>query len=433
MRASRGARALLACALLAAECLLDRGPPAAPARRGLPPAAPLATGSTDAFRASQRGRFPAWWWNLSAYPAPPPAPLLFHLVWTTPSANFLPRLTAAAILRQHPGAAVRVWSNTLPDGFFGCLGGGGGGGGGGGAIALERYSLAELAAGFGEPLRAFIRNDTLAQNAYLGTHGASWRWSHESDLVRFFALARDGGVYLDTDELLLAPVPAAALAAPLSVANGPDDPAPAEAAALLGEVWTRGPGVACGFVAVNARFPQGTAFVRAALDAAPRSYNKVEWPSLGPALLTWQLWGNYTAAISRSGEEAARAAAAIAAGDAAVNLGDFVEHFDARAAYPLHEAHSHLLVLADAAALEAAWPAGVRGASFAVHVSTSNLWRVAEGYALQAGLVRGSWLDAFAQATLPAACRAELPPAVDAADVRPRGRGRAPLPAAAAS
>jgi len=422
MPPARARGALLASALLAADWALDASFSArarAAGRGAAAPAAPLATGSSGAFAASQRERFPPWWWDLAAYPPPEPAPPLFHLVWTTPfpaagaARPWLPLLTASAILRHHPGAAVKVWTNTLPDDYFACVGP---------AVALERYSLAALAAGFGAPLRAFIGNDTLARNAHFGTHGATWRWSHESDLVRFFALARDGGVYLDTDELLLAPVPAAALAAPLALANGPDDPAPAAAAALLGLSWYRGPGVACGFVAVNRRFPQGTALVRAALDAAPGAYTPYEWPSLGPSLLRDVLFDAYTANVSRTAAEAARAAAALADGSVAASLRDYVEHYDARAVYPLHEAHSHALVGADARALEAAWPSALRGASFAVHVSTSNLWRVAEGYALERGAVRGSWLEGFARETLREACRARVPPAVEEGDVRAGAR-----------
>ena len=395
MRKRRGMALLLLTAL--AWSLLDGSESV---QIGVEPTPPADTASNDAFHASTRWRFPLGWWDLRLYPPLDAATPTLHFVWTSPSERgvWLLRLAVAAALHHHPRARLRLWSNALPLDFLDCF------------LAasplasVERYDLMTLVQPYGQALRGFVENATLERNSIYGTHGVSWRWAHESDLVRILVLAREGGVYLDADLLLTAPIPPAILAAPFSIAQGPDSPIPAEFVAELSSAWSRFSSVNVAFFAANARFPHGLALLRSLLEHFLQwGYNPNEW-GWPIALMTRGMLEAFNAHVNRTAAEEAHVEEEVTSGRVAASAQSFIEHMDARSVYPLHESISHLLATPERARLEAVWPTHMRGLSFAVHVSASNLWRVGGGYSAANVSHPLSFVGKVRKQVLPRAC-----------------------------
>jgi hypothetical protein len=357
----------------------------------------LSTVDSENFWASQYSRFPPTYWrnNFSLIPAGSP-PLLIHFVWVSPETpTWIFKLAVGSALHFHPDARVRIASNTLAEDFFACIGAG--------DVAVVRYDLKDLVEPFGDDrLRSFVKNETIAKNAGsdLGGEGGSrrsWRYAHESDLVRLLLLAERGGVYLDADVILLRPLPSALTEAPVAMAMSPN----ANHATLGFEIYSSGNLVSTAVLAANIRFQVTRHALRQMLLALPLRYNGLEWISIGP-----DLWGDSrfyestAPSFERTPEEAVALDAAIVAG---LNIcpNCFVEIFEEKSFYPIVENSAWRVLDNETEGLEAIWPEHLRDLSSALHVSTSNTWRLGEHKraALEGGTLRGSFIAglAFAQ------------------------------------
>lgn len=119
----------------------------------------------------------------------------FILIWTTAPSTFTLKQhrVLESILFHHPKAHVRVFSNTLPCGFFESLNAIPGS-----DVRISRYDSA-----------SYIPQD-LTGLAWL-TRIEEWRakphfYAHEADFLRMLLLDRFGGIYMDFDVILLQPV-----------------------------------------------------------------------------------------------------------------------------------------------------------------------------------------------------------------------------------
>eukprot|EP01113_Clastostelium_recurvatum_P009715 TRINITY_DN14714_c0_g1_i3.p1 TRINITY_DN14714_c0_g1~~TRINITY_DN14714_c0_g1_i3.p1 ORF type:complete len:883 (+),score=148.78 TRINITY_DN14714_c0_g1_i3:288-2651(+) len=142
--------------------------------------------------------------STSSPTSPKSSPLCFFFVWTTSPSTFQPRhmMSIESVLYHHPDACVRVYSNMLPKDFFAEY------------AHAGRYDLSIL------PYDLF----SLAS----GSPGASWvhnfdQWqtyphfyAHSADYLRFLLLYKYGGIYSDTDSILLTPLDATSLSSSTS-------------------------------------------------------------------------------------------------------------------------------------------------------------------------------------------------------------------------
>ena len=206
----------------------------------------------------------------------------FVLLWSTGAASFglRPRRTIESILHHHPRATLLVFSNLLPDGFFGAFS----------RLSYDvrvcRYDAAQLLEG--TPAQPWL------------AHLDEWRkgpyfYSHVTDALRLALLLRVGGVYLDFDVLLARPIRTddGRPTAPAPAASLPPPPPPPPSSlprlrdALGIESYDglgglRGPTLN-GAVMV---FERRSRFVWNCLDDFAAQYMADRWSWNGPELLT---------------------------------------------------------------------------------------------------------------------------------------------------
>ena len=96
-----------------------------------------------------------------------------------------------SIFYHHPNAEVNIYSNTLPDDIFNVLTEAGY------AIKVQRYDLESLLVG--TPAEGFIKKLKKARN------GAFW-YANEANLLRMLLLYKYGGIYMDTDIIVVRPL-----------------------------------------------------------------------------------------------------------------------------------------------------------------------------------------------------------------------------------
>lgn len=119
---------------------------------------------------------------------------VFFLVWTTSSASFTLRhhRTIESILYHHPEARVRVVSNSLTCTMFSWLRDDGF------DVKVMRYNVTKLAESLpGSQWLAQVSRWQRGKNFY----------AHYADFIRLLVLHRYGGVYMDTDVILLNRIP----------------------------------------------------------------------------------------------------------------------------------------------------------------------------------------------------------------------------------
>ena len=96
--------------------------------------------------------------------------------------------TVESIFYHHPNADVNIYSNTLPDDIFDILTESGY------SIKVQRYSLEDML--IDSPAERFIKKLTEARK------DANW-YSNEANLLRIFLLYTFGGIYMDTDVIVV--------------------------------------------------------------------------------------------------------------------------------------------------------------------------------------------------------------------------------------
>ena len=133
--------------------------------------------------------------------------LIFHLIFSTSEQNSIKMFfslkkvsgkfnwrhwrSIESIFHHHPEAEVRVHSNTLPKNTFDVLTEAGY------SIAVHRYKFEDMLKG--TQAKGFIKKLRKARMSPF------W-YSHQTDLLRLFFLYKYGGVYMDTDIILVRPV-----------------------------------------------------------------------------------------------------------------------------------------------------------------------------------------------------------------------------------
>uniref|UniRef100_A0A6S9V4Q1 Alpha 1,4-glycosyltransferase domain-containing protein n=1 Tax=Chrysotila carterae TaxID=13221 RepID=A0A6S9V4Q1_CHRCT len=200
----------------------------------------------------------------------------FILLWSTDESQFrlVSKRALEAIFFHHPYASVRVFSNTLPLDFLSPLSAAGF------RASVHRYNLSELLAE--TPAAAWI------SSTQPEAEEGPYYYSHLTDVLRLALLYKEGGVYLDSDVLLLRPfrladVPTthaslapAAATAPMRNAIGIES--------YTGSSWSPFRNhVLNGAVLV---FPPSSPFLWNAMDEFARTYNPKLWGWNGPELLT---------------------------------------------------------------------------------------------------------------------------------------------------
>lgn len=118
----------------------------------------------------------------------------FLLLWTTAATDFTlrSRRCLESLLFHHPRATVRVFSNSLPPSAIAPLRAAGY------AVSVQGYDVAELLRG--TPAAPWLLR--LAE-----WEKAPYWYSHLTDVLRLALLWREGGVYVDTDVVLMRPLP----------------------------------------------------------------------------------------------------------------------------------------------------------------------------------------------------------------------------------
>ena len=99
--------------------------------------------------------------------------------------------TVESIFYHHPNAEVNIYSNTLPDYIFNVLTEAGY------SIKVQRYSLEDMLVG--SPAEGFIEKIEKARKS-------SFWYAHEADLLRLLLLYSYGGIYMDTDIIVVRPL-----------------------------------------------------------------------------------------------------------------------------------------------------------------------------------------------------------------------------------
>ena len=228
-----------------------------------------------------------WWWRArkpQCLPSPHRIPgdnltaplhedhddrhLRFMLLWSTSAASFSlrSRRCIESIFFHHPHAHVRVYSNQLPRGFFSefrSLGF---------DARVVRYNVKRLL--MGTPAAPWVANmDEWEKGAYY--------YSHVTDAIRLALLYRHGGVYLDTDVLLVRPMTLAAAAGSRMGAGPP----PLHDALGLETYADPRTGLPTLNGAVMA-FQRGSRFLWNCLHEFAADYKADRWSWNGPELLT---------------------------------------------------------------------------------------------------------------------------------------------------
>ena len=129
--------------------------------------------------------------------------LLFHLIFTTSSSPALPMLSSKKVVSRlnrrqwrsiesifyhHPTADVIMHSNTLPDETFDVLTESAY------SIKIKRYDLEEL-----------LEDSPACKLVGMAMNGKNWH-SYQTDLLRYLVLYKWGGVYMDTDVIIVRPL-----------------------------------------------------------------------------------------------------------------------------------------------------------------------------------------------------------------------------------
>ena len=160
--------------------------------------------------------------------------------------------TVESIFYHHPTSHVTIYSNTLTRDTFEDLSTAGY------SIRVQGYDLRKLIAG--TPAHDFVYELELARE------GPHW-YAHEADLIRLILLYRYGGVYMDTDVILVKPLD------PLTVNTlGWQD----DHNHLLNTAFLF--------------FEKGNMFLKSCLEEFVRGYDSYSWAGNGPFLVTrvWQ-------------------------------------------------------------------------------------------------------------------------------------------------
>ena len=198
--------------------------------------------------------------------------LLFHLIFTTSKNskikirsshkvqsggfNWRHMRTVESIFHHHPTAKVIVHSNTLSQDVFNVLTEVGY------SITVEHYDLIDMLKG--SPAEAFISKLPAARE------GEHW-YSHQSDLLRLLTLYKQGGVYMDTDMIVVRPL----TSLPMNV-MGYVKPQKINGAFLM--------------------YEKGNSFLGECLKEFAKTYRGDIWGWNGPLLITrmWKQWDNRT-------------------------------------------------------------------------------------------------------------------------------------------
>jgi hypothetical protein len=283
------------------------------------PAAPAAIAAAAAAAAAR------------AFP-PSEASPLFWFVWST-SLNewhWMPLAVVESVFVHHPRARVRFLSMIMPLDYFACFAAAGF------DISVERYDLLALAQG--TVLANFVESGRLNESAH-------FRYAHESDLLRLVVLSRHGGIYLDTDLLLLRPLDDVVLSNPVLGVEYFNDP--------MRESKTFG-----GIRLNNAfmGFPEPHhPYLDWIMQRVEESYNPKEWAAIGPDLIT----EGYNAMQPE--------------------VQDTFHLVPPRGLYPLHWALAHSVLNPDRAQVDREWPQAIRNESYGIHLYNSNSWRYEGG------------------------------------------------------
>ena len=297
---------------------------------GLPLSSGEAVGAESALNpalAEQRAIFNPW----ADFPPSQSAPT-FWFIWSTQMRewHWMPLAVVESVFRHHPYARVRFLSMIMPLDFFSCFSQAGY------DISVERYDLAELARG--TVLEHFVASGRLNESLH-------FRYAHESDLLRLVILSRHGGIYLDTDLLLLRPLDDAIV----------DNP-------VLGVEYfkdtTQGSKTFGGMRLNNAfmGFPSpGNPYLDWIMQRVEESYNPKEWAAIGPDIIT----EGYNKQPSE--------------------VQDAFELVPPRGLYPLHWALAHCLLNPDRKQCDREWPPEIRNESYGIHLYNSNSWRYEGG------------------------------------------------------
>lgn len=194
--------------------------------------------------------------------------LLFHLIFTTsrnsPMKTFTGyRLTGEfnwrhmrsveSILYHHPTSRIILHSNTLSQDVFDVLTEVGY------SITVQKYDLKQMLKG--SPAEYFI-------SQLDGVRGGSNWYSHETDLIRLLVIYSYGGVYLDTDVVLVRPL----TSLPVNTLGFQNK----QNSSVNGAVMI---------------FEKNNMYIKACLDHFAHHYSK-SWAANGPNLLT-KLWGQF--------------------------------------------------------------------------------------------------------------------------------------------
>ena len=118
-------------------------------------------------------------------------------------------------------------------------------------------------------LANFVESGRLNESAH-------FRYAHESDLLRLVVLSRHGGIYLDTDLLLLRPLDDVVLSNPVLGVEYFNDP--------MRESKTFG-GIRLNNAFMGFPHP-GNPFLDWVMTRVDASYNPKEWAAIGPDLIT---------------------------------------------------------------------------------------------------------------------------------------------------
>ena len=152
-----------------------------------------------------------------------------------------------SIFYHHPNAEVNIYSNTLPGDIFNVLTEAGY------SIQVKRYSLEDML--IGSPAEGFIEKLKEARK------GPFW-YSHETDLLRMFLLYTYGGIYMDTDVIVVRPLNSLK--------------------ANVARITDADPNIGCAFL----KFEKGSPFLKACLKDYAEKYSSKVWGHNGPMLLT---------------------------------------------------------------------------------------------------------------------------------------------------
>jgi lactosylceramide 4-alpha-galactosyltransferase len=261
-----------------------------------------------------------------------PAEPHFWFIWTVnlDTWHWMPLSVVESVFKFHPRAKVTFLSQLMPLDFFDCLRAGGF------DISVERYDLAALARG--TLLADFVAEGRLNRSV-------SYRYAHESDLVRIVVLSKFGGIYVDTDLVLVRALDAVALENPSLGVEYYEDP-------MVGSKTYGSLRLNNAFMG----FPRpGHPFLQWVMTQVQASYNPDEWAAIGPDLIT----EGYKRLPHAEQDQ--------------FNL------MPPRALYPLHWARAHILLRPDRSELDKDWPPAARGESFGIHLYNSNSWRHYDG------------------------------------------------------